>query len=189
MTLLSAANEHHVERPRGARECERLAPLFLDLCALGPVLCLYPPAAPVAADALRTDAPWPAQPELVGLVTAREMRLECRIDNHGPHEGLWFGTPPLAPVFAIFLLPDSDYLAWERLLGLALESAWQPISVATPAHARGFGWTAGIRRFRLIPVAQTSVLAFEPVRRISSFGLQLVEHVLRDRGAGRADDC
>lgn len=72
-----------------------------SLTALGPLLCLY--------RAFETHV-------LTGLSHAAAIFPTVRIDNNGPCEALMFVEPDGRPCWQLYLLPDSDYLAWDKLL-------------------------------------------------------------------------
>jgi hypothetical protein len=57
---------------------------------------------------------------LAGLTTSREVRPLARVDPMGPCEGLDFLDAAGLLCWRLFLLPDSDYWAWDTLL-----SAWE----------------------------------------------------------------
>lgn len=71
------------------------------LCELGPVLCLH-----AAGD------PHP----LSGWSRARWAAACIRLDADGPCESLCFYADDGEPCWQLHLLPDSDFLAWSRLL-------------------------------------------------------------------------
>ncbi len=73
----------------------------LSLCALGPVLCLH----------AATD-PHP----LAGWSKARWAAACVRLEADGPRESVCFYTSRGETCWQLHVLPDSDFLAWSRLL-------------------------------------------------------------------------
>ena len=71
------------------------------LGALGPLLCLHAPADPHL---------------LTGWRRARALCAHVRLDSDGPHEALHFLDAAGRDCWRLYLLPDSDFHAWERLL-------------------------------------------------------------------------
>jgi len=71
------------------------------LSALGPVLCLH-----AAGD------PHP----LAGWSRARRVAARVRVDSDGPDESLCFFDDDGRCCWRLHVLPDSDFLAWARLL-------------------------------------------------------------------------
>ena len=71
------------------------------LGALGPQLCLHAPADPHL---------------LTGWRRARALCAHIRLDSDGPHEALHFLDAAGRDCWRLYLLPDSDFHAWERLL-------------------------------------------------------------------------
>jgi hypothetical protein len=71
------------------------------LGALGPLLCLHAPGDPHL---------------LTGWARARSLRAHVRLDSDGPHEALHFFDSHGLDCWRLYLLPDSDFHAWERLL-------------------------------------------------------------------------
>lgn len=65
---------------------------------------------------LAPQAPWPARRELVGLVAAERVVASVAVDSDGPHECLRFLDDGGDTLASLWLLPDSDFLAWETLL-------------------------------------------------------------------------
>ncbi|WP_108143350.1 Hemin transport protein [Stenotrophomonas panacihumi] len=72
-----------------------------QLAALGIVLCLYRPA---------------LGPELEGWRRARAIAACQQLDSDGLHERLEFFDTQGHCCWQLCLLPDSDFLAWDRLL-------------------------------------------------------------------------
>lgn len=87
------------------------------LGALGPLLCLHAPADPHL---------------LSGWRRACTVRAHVRLDSDGPHEALHFFDTDGVGCWRLYLLPDSDFHAWERLL------ATLPVHVDGVASGRRF---------------------------------------------------
>lgn len=84
------------------------------LADLGVVLYVY--AQRESRTWLAPHAPWPARRELVGLVAAERVVASVAVDSDGPHECLRFLDEAGDTLASLWLLPDSDFLAWETLL-------------------------------------------------------------------------
>lgn len=89
-------------QPREAFAPAGVDPLIAALAALGPVLCLYPAAE--------------AHP-LAALDRACRCVCEVGVDSDGPSEALRFLDHRARCCWQLCLLPDSDYLQWDRLCG------------------------------------------------------------------------
>jgi hypothetical protein len=96
MAPLLVANRSVDAPPVAVRACPVEA-----LGALGPLLCLHAPGDPHL---------------LTGWRRARALRAQVRLDSDGPHEALHFLDEDGADCWRLYLLPDSDFHAWERLL-------------------------------------------------------------------------
>lgn len=120
-------------------------PSVPSLAALGPVLCLY----------RGRDG------ELAGWAQALRATAWCGIDSDGPNEALLFFDGRGECCWRLHLLPDSDFLMWERLCaslpiqiaaatpaGLA-ERLWQHVR----ACLRGHRWSASVLRLHALEVA------------------------------------
>lgn len=174
----------------GPLQAAPVQPRFRQLCALGPVLCLYPSDGGAGAVGLPPGAPWPWQRELLGVLAADGVAAAAGVDSDGPQEWLWFLDAGRRPQFGLHLLPDSDYLAWERLLDdLPLTQRYEhrPLGGCSGLLDRrrrtGHGWWAAIRRFRLGYPGAVPVLALEPVSRLSPAGCVLLQRIAQQRGA------
>lgn len=109
-----------------------------SLGALGPVLCLHAPSDPHP---------------LTGWRRARKVRAQVRLDSDGPHEALHFFDTDGRDCWRLYLLPDSDFHAWEKLL------ASLPVHVDGPAAGRGF-WRG---KRSALPHWQACALRLHPV--------------------------
>lgn len=102
------------------------------LASLGPVLCLR-----------RLDD----ANALTGHSAARRVRAWVCLTAEGPCEALLFFDALHRPCWRLYLLPDSDCLAWERAVS-GLEHMSAP---ASPCRAND-GWHAPVRRLLRNPV-------------------------------------
>lgn len=96
MSPLLAANDPAGARAVGIRACPPEA-----LSALGPLLCLHGAADPHL---------------LSGWSRAHRLLAQVRLDSDGPSEALHFYDAAGSGCWRLYLLPDSDFHAWERLL-------------------------------------------------------------------------
>ena len=163
----------------------RTLPQPQQLAALGAVLCQFRPR---------------AGGELGGWAQAVRADACTRVDSDGVHERLVFMDAAGEVCWQLHLLPDTDFLAWERL------------GASLPAH-RGSGSTGGIaqrlwRRFaerdawqldalrlHMLPgapgFAALRVLAASPAP-LSPLGAEVARRIARRQGidAGAViDDC
>ncbi len=76
-------------------------PAAADLAGLGTVLCLY-----------RADQ----SSELAGWVQASSVVVHEAMDSDGLHESLWFFDADRICCWRLYLLPDSDFLGWDRVV-------------------------------------------------------------------------
>ncbi len=112
-----------------------------QLAALGAVLCLYR---------------GPAGSELTGWSQVRAVRCESRLDSDGLCEALCFIDQDGRPCWKLYLLPDTDFLAWDWLgVGMSAECCeeagiaerlWRRLS----RHLLGPQWRANVLRFHVI---------------------------------------
>ena len=159
----------------------RTLPQPQQLAALGAVLCQFRPR---------------AGGELGGWAQAVRADACTRVDSDGVHERLVFMDAAGEVCWQLHLLPDTDFLAWERL------------GASLPAH-RGSGSTGGIaqrlwRRFaerdawqldalrlHMLPgapgFAALRVLAASPAP-LSPLGLAQARRIAAGDGA-RLDEC
>lgn len=115
-----------------------------SLAALGPLLCLY--------RAIETHV-------LTGLSHAAAIVPSVRIDSDGPSEALLFLEANGRPCWQLYVLPDSDYFAWDMLLARLSKprpsTVPSPIEPFTPACIhRGVGnpiWRASALRLHTLP--------------------------------------
>lgn len=160
-------------------------PRAQQLDALGPVLCLY----------RHQDGG-----ELSGW--ARAVRVESRagMDSDGLRESLAFFDHEGRCCWRLYLLPDSDFVAWDRLLALlpSCEEAEATIGVGErlwrrlAGCLRGGQWQACVLRLHVVPTQiRRPVLAASPAT-VSPLGAATAQRIARAEGAEqniRVDDC
>ena len=135
------------------------------LASLGPVLCLHAEGDPHL---------------LSGLRRAARVIAQIRLDSDGPHEQLRFLDAGGACCWRLHLLPDSDYLAWERLLSrLPVESETPARRSAAPPWRRSVAprWRACAVRLHSIAEGGGQCLAVSDVV-LSSLGLACARRIV-----------
>lgn len=157
----------------------RLAPA---LETLGPVLHVDGQASGMVPEP-NPAAPWPAHTELLGMVCARRLVASVLVDSHGPRESLHFLGAGGWPLASIWLLPDSDFLAWECLLGQLPDlpvtdvAWWQELPHhVSHGHARA-------RRFSCVQLGDQLVLDAVPEAHLSDIGWGRARQIANVAGA------
>jgi hypothetical protein len=159
------------------------------LAALGTVLCVYRGR---------------AGGELAGWARAAHAAYVSALDSEGLRECIAFFDADDRACWRLYLLPDTDFLAWERLAyALPARCAGHDVSagIAERLWRRWFGegaqtaWQAGVLRLHALPGgpghAALSILAAS-LAPLSAFGGDVARRILRSEGldAGSAiDDC
>lgn len=160
-----------------------LLPLPQQLASLGAVLCLY-----------RKNATG----ELAGWSQAIRAACERALDSDGLCERLRFFDAEGDCCWQLYLLPDSDFLAWEHVVadlpesqpvddhhGIA-ERLWRRLSTRLGSP----GWHANVLRFHAFVarpgVADMFMLAASPAR-LSHCGAEVARRLLRNAGIESSD--
>ena len=134
---------------------------------------------------LAPHAPWPARRELVGLVSAERVVASVAVDSDGPHECLRFLDDTGHALASLWLLPDSDFLAWETLLAALPRDAIardRPHAGEMPARSS----QARVIRLQSSRVGGVDLLDAHTPKRLSVLGLAqarrlaLAEHAQLD---------
>ena len=144
-----------------------------DLAALGPLLCLH-------------DA-FEAHP-MAGWSRASGLVASIRLDSDGPCEALRFTDAAGDCCWQLHLLPDSDFLAWERLIArLPVEA-----DAARPWRGGLWPWRRGVSRWRACALRlhalpglrgdATRLAAADTV--LSPLGRACADRLARQAGAG-----
>lgn len=148
------------------------------LAALGPLLCLY-----------RADDPH----ALWGWSWAKSVQACIKINSDGPREALTFFDDAKRACWQLYLLPDSDYLSWDRVLSCVhceldtSKNSWlQKVPTAPVSRAIGNPiWRACALRFFAVPSLNNEpCLALADVS-LSSAGRKAAEAIAKSEGAAR----
>lgn len=170
--------------PDEGREPARL-PRPQQLAALGAVLCLY-----------RAEQGG----ELAGWELASGVQVRAGLDSDGLRESLQFVDAGGRCCWRLFLLPDSDFLAWDRLL-----SRWpQEAGMGAPAgvgerlwrrlagRLRGEQWRAAVLRLHELPGGEGRPVLAASLARLSSLGAATARAIARGEGVDDetlSDEC
>lgn len=157
----------------------RPLPTHTELAALGPVLCLF---------CERYGG------ELAGWSRAAQARAHGGIDSDGWYEYIAFADADSCDCWRLYLLPDSDFFAWECMRerlpqhAAALSEPTHSPSVPSPraasfgrACARSTRWRASVVRLHALRSHMPEVLAVSPWP-VSALGAEMVRSVLRREG-------
>lgn len=146
------------------------------LAALGPLLCLY-----------RADDPH----ALCGWSGAKSVQACIKINSDGPREALTFFDAARRACWQLYLLPDSDYLSWDRVLSCVRceldtsQNFWLKTMDGTPI-SRAIGnpiWRACALRFYAVPRSNNeNCLALADVS-LSNAGRRAAEAIAKSEGA------
>jgi hypothetical protein len=161
-----------------------------QLAALGTLLCLYHRQ---------------AGGELAGWSQAVHAVSHSGIDSEGLRESLWFHDRAGECCWRLYLLPDSDFLAWERLLAvlpgagdrLAHDGIGDRLWRRLAARVRGIHWQASLLRLHALPPGPGFAYARQPVlaaslASVSTLGAVAARRIARSEGAESeafVEDC
>jgi hypothetical protein len=161
-------------------------PRAQQLAALGTVLCLYRPQ---------------LGGELSGWAQAARVESRTGVDSDGLRESLVFFDNEGHCCWRLYLLPDSDFLAWDRLLaslpcraeaeaaiGVG-ERLWRRLA----GRLRGEQWQGRVLQLHAVPSAVTPPVLAASLASVSALGISTAQRVARAEGAdaihGIADCC
>ncbi|MCC4607060.1 Hemin transport protein [Xanthomonas cannabis] len=166
-----------------ARATATALPRPPQLSALGTVLCLYRPA---------------LGNELDGWQHAVDAAALRQVDSEGVRESVWFFDADGHCCWRLYLLPDSDFLSWDRLVsrlppvpddtqGLGVgERLWRRLA----GRMRGESWR--LSALRLHPAGGRAQPLAASLATVSALGAEVAARLAREEGIdGRVavDDC
>ena len=131
-------------------------------------------------------------PALSALTRSAAVTAHCAVTPNGPREWLCFHDAAGATRAKLYLLPDTDYLAWDEMT--AASRIAPPARPAQPWQAHGAflrgalarlgsGWRARVLTFELKRMPWLRTLAARPPLRISLFGFEIARSIASDEGA------
>ncbi len=159
-------------------------PSAAGLASLGTVLCVY---------RSRYGG------ELGGWAHAVSAESWCGIDSDGWHECLQFRDRNSHCCWRLYLLPDSDFLAWEQIQSrLPVIESWRPSAGTVSSRlwhrlstcVDGDRWQSSVVRLHALRHPHAS-LAVSPAP-VSRLGAEMVQRVARIEGLDileSVDDC
>lgn len=180
----------------GAARALDLTRLADALARLGPALWLDRRATPASDERMlprRRGAVLLDHPTLAALVRCTSVVAHTSVTSMGPREWLCFRDADGAAQAKLFLLPDTDYLAWDEMTAACRLA---PSSVPAPqrwsahgaflrgAFARlGSSWRARVVAFELRRLPWLRTLGARTPLRISMLGFELARAIARDEAA------
>ncbi len=182
------------------RQAVRMAPPPLNLSALahslarlGPVLWLerrarspHPPCAP-AHHGVHIE-----HPAVAGLVHCTHATAHTTVTPQGPREWLSFRDASGDVRAKLFLLPDTNYLAWDEMTEAACLQPQREDAAPWQAHlaflrstwARlGHAWGARVLSFQFRRLRWSHLLDAQPPLRLSLIGIELAVAIARSENA------
>ena len=119
-------------------------------------------------------------PGLRALCTCRHLTAHSAVTPYGPREWLCFRDGDDVARGKLFLLPDTDYFAWEELGKQAMPLPKARLSIVQRSFARlSLGWRAHLLRFDLQHAARLRRLDAHAPAQISRLGLELAGAIAR----------
>ena len=171
-----------------------LARLADALPKLGNVLWLErgPSAAAPAPGLLPRGVVLLDHPALAVLARCSDVSACEAVTPNGPREWLAFASADGEPRAKLFLLPDSDFLAWDEMTAQCRSATTADAASRWSAHAAFLrsalarlagGWRARLLAFEQRRLPWLCTLDARPPLRISLLGLDLARAIARDEGA------
>ena len=163
-----------------------VVPTPSQLAALGTVLCLHRPG---------------AARELGGWSSARRAEAHAGLYVDGMHESLRFFDADDVCCWQLHLLPDSDFLAWERLAGnlprcsdVAPGGIGERLWRGLAQRIRSGVWEASVLRFQSVPAApeEGGPMLVASLGTLSPLGIDCARRIARGNGitpSSSLDDC
>lgn len=131
-------------------------------------------------------------PALAVLGRCSEVAAHTAVTPHGPREWLSFRDAKDEVRAKLFLLPDTDYLAWDEMAAAAQLAPLREEAPGWHAHAAflrgalarlGSSWRARVLQFELGRLPWLRTLDARPPLRLSLLGHELARAIARSEGA------
>lgn len=161
---------------------------------LGSVLWLERANAPMLArpDTLNGQTLVFDHPAMRVLASCTVLRAHHRLTPQGPREWLSIEEPRGTAQAKLYLLPDSDLLAWDQMCSAAGVTTAATDTEPAPTHAhflrRALGWfeprwQASLLEFRVRRQPWVSILDAQPPLRLSLLGMELARSIVETENA------
>lgn len=168
-----------------AADAVSVLPRVQQLAALGTVLCLYRPQ---------------HGSELSGWAQAVRVESRAGVDSDGLRESLAFFDADGRCCWRLYLLPDSDFLAWDRLLdSLPICNESEPATGVSERLWRrlagrllGGQWQACVLKLHVLPATRMAPVLAASLAPLSPLGIATAQRIAQAEGADeslRLDDC
>lgn len=159
-------------RPDLARLASRLPQLGCVLC------CACAPAGGMTAVRDADGVLLVDDPRLRWLCATARVEARCAVTRAGPREWLRFEDAGGAVLACVYLLPDTDFLAWDALLSACGDVApsGDDAQVVRRVQRR-----ADLLRFRCLRVGRLTALGSESAARVSPLGRTVAGEIAGDR--------
>jgi hypothetical protein len=131
-------------------------------------------------------------PALAVLGRCTNVAAHTAVTPQGPREWLCFRDGAGEALGKLFLLPDTDYLAWDEMAAASRLAPPSPVPQRWHAHGAflrgalarlGGGWRARLLTFDVKRLPWLRTLGARPPLRISLLGLELARAIARAEGA------
>lgn len=131
-------------------------------------------------------------PVLAPLARCASVSAGQAVTPGGPREWLEFRDAASEPLAKLFLLPDTDYLAWDEMTARCGFAPLAPPPSRWSAHTAflrsafarlGASWRAHVLSFELKRMPWLRTLDARTPLRLSLFGVELARAIARDEGA------
>lgn len=152
-------------------------PRAQQLASLGTVLCLYRPQ---------------HGSELSGWARAVRVESGAIVDSDGWREHLDFLDADGRCCWRLYLLPDSDFVAWDRMLDALRcagekpaapgvgERLWRRLATSLP----GGHWQACVIRLHVLAAAASAPVLAASLAPLSALGILVARRIAQAEGAG-----
>lgn len=126
------------------------------------------------------------------LARCTTLRAHSAVTAQGPREWLCFHAGSGEINAKLFLLPDSDSLAWDQMSVASGLVPAEPVAPDAPTHTTflrralarlGHRWQARLLAFDLKPLPWLHTLGAHPPLRISLLGLDIARTIVHDENA------
>lgn len=132
-------------------------------------------------------------PALAGLADCVAVDACSAVAAHGPREWLEFSGPEGTAIAKLYLLPDTDYLAWDLMLaGCSVTTVPARPRRGWQAHAavlrsafvrRGAPWQARLARLPLLRLIGLNVLGLRAPEPVSALGCRIARMLAEEERA------